>query len=81
MEYLKNQIVIFKDGTKELTGVIQEEIKDGEDKYFILDLGSRKHFKKESEIIKCVGSVYVNEARKKAESWTKEKRSDFYNLK
>ena len=81
MKYIKNQIVIFKNEGKEVTGVIQEKVQDMTGDYYILDLGSKKHFKKESEIIKCVGSFYTNESRKKAESWQKEKRSDFYNLK
>lgn len=74
--YKNKDIVHFKNpGSMITTGVIEGDAVTDIDgtHYYILDLGSNKHFKKESEIIKCVGSVYTNANRKKAEEWQKDK--------
>lgn len=74
--YKNNDIVHFENpGSMITTGIIDGDsvIKKNEKFYNITDLGSIKHFKRESEIIKCVGTVYINGSKRKAEELERRK--------
>ena len=69
--YEINEIVTFKTADGELNGIIKGM--QSESEYYIKGLNAKTYFKSDNEIVCSIGKAYVNEARKNAESWQKEK--------
>lgn len=68
--YQTNDIVTFQTADENLNGIIKGL--QGEH-YHIKGNNAKTYFKTDSEIIECIGKVYINEARAKAEEWQREK--------
>lgn len=68
--YLPNDIITFVTSDENLNGIIKGFQGDY---YHIKGNNAKTYFKRDNEIIECIGKVYVNEARKNAEEWQREK--------